>query len=60
MDQSKCHVPDYKSDGVYADPFDQMIVGVKVCFYHFVIISQVYKLRASFHFLDTRRRSEVI
>lgn len=30
MDQSKCRVPDIGMQGVFSDPFDQMIVGVKV------------------------------
>lgn len=30
MDQSKCHIPDLGMQGVFNEPFDQMVVGVKV------------------------------
>ena len=30
MDQSKCHVPSLGSLGEFKDPFNQMIIGVKV------------------------------
>ena len=30
MDQSKCHVPRHGDQGAFSDPFDQMIIGVKV------------------------------
>ena len=33
MDQAKCKLPRFGSQGVFSDPFDQLIVGVKVNFY---------------------------